>query len=257
MALVRVSGGGRLERVTVQNDSDDYGVEVLGAGKLRDVTIFGTHPTAQIAFIGNDAVAKEIDCAGDGDGVVISGNNCIVDVKTGAQADLACSISGADNRVDLFANTPVEDGLLLSGLRNKVDVHIISPGEDGANITGDHNRVTGTIYQAERHGCIISGDANRIDLDVEGSGFDADDTYDNFAVEGTATRNKLTGMSTPRSTGNQTRHGVFLDTNTADNHVTDLDFGDVSAYGTSGYVDNGTNDNTYPGDATYGDNWSQ
>jgi hypothetical protein len=257
MSLIRVNGRGQLDNVSVGLDSTDYGIEVLGAGVLNDVTIFGEHTTAQIAFIGNGARAKNIRCAGDGDGIVISGNSCKVEADTESLTDLAAEVSGADNRLNLFADTPVLDALLLSGLWNDVKIHAISPGDDGINITGDHNQVTGAIRQPGKHGCIISGDANRTDLDIDQPGGDADDTYDGFAVEGSAERNRLKGKVTPRPTGNATRHGVFLDTGTSDNHVTDVDLGVAADYGTGEYVDNGTNFNAHEGDATYGDNWAQ
>jgi len=257
MSLIRVNGRGQLHNVTVGLDSIDYGIEVLGAGFLDEVAIFGEHTTAQIGFIGNNARAKNIRCAGDGDGVVISGNKNNVEVETESLTDLAAEISGSDNRVDLFCDIPVLDAVLLSGLFNRLRVHAISPGDDGINITGDNNEVTGTIRQPGKHGCIISGDANRVDLDIDQPGGDTDDTYDGYAIEGNASRNRLKGKVTPRPSGNATRHGVFLDTNTVDNQVTDVDLGTAADYGTGEYVDNGTNFNTHEGDATYGDNWAQ
>lgn len=258
MSIIQVDGGGRLENVTVQNPGDDYGIEVTAGGKLRDVTIFGAQPTAQIIFSGNRARARDIACEGDGDGIVISGHRNIIDLTTGSTTDIAATISGNDNIITLHADSPDEDGVLLSGLRNQLQIHVISCGEDGINISGDHNHVRGVLSAPSRHGCIISGDANTVDLDVIEPGGLTDNTYDAFALESTAARNRVRGHATPRSTGNQTRRAVTLTSGTADNHIVDVDFGDVSAYGTTpAYSDAGSNQNTYPADATYGDNWTQ
>lgn len=247
---------GEVENVTIDGDSNGYGLEAVGASASR-VRVSGTHTTAQIGITGNDGQYDGLVATGGGDGIVVAGvrNNVAGRVTNGDQAWV---VSGSNNQVEARSNTAGEEALNLTGSRNQIAIQAMSPGENGITITGHFNRVTGHLWGPGLHGVILSGpDGNIIDMVIEEVGAGTTNTYDAVIIEGDATRNRVRGSITPRASGNTTRRGVFMDTATANNHVTDVDLGDVSAYGTGALVDSGANNIDFPDDATYGDNWNQ
>lgn len=258
--LVSVYDGGEVENVTIGGQPQEHSLAVLGAGTTRNVRTVGAFAAgAQIAILGNDGTHTDLRADMGGDGILVAGSRNTVQGRAASSSDQGVVITGSNNEVEAVTNGSNEEALNITGARNQVKIRALSPGQNGITITGGFNRVTGHLWAPAEHGLIITGaPGNIVDLTIDEVGFVTTNTYDAVVIEGSASvRNRIRGIVTPRASGNTTRRAVYFGTGTADNHVTDLDLGNVSSYGTAPITDDGANDISNPDDATYGDNWNQ
>lgn len=258
MSLIQVDGNGRLANVGVEGTSSDYGVEYVSAnGAGRNIRITGTHPSGCLAVNGgsNEITGVDISTFGTSPGVVVPGNNNRIAATVNGGGSAAV-ISGHQNEVSITAVNP-DGGAVVSGNRNQVKVGINTADNNGVEVTGDFNKIRGSVFASGQHGVYVEGDNNDFDVVVEQSGGDTNNTYDNVHFGGAAARNHLKPGSVlrPRTSGNNTRSGVYHGATTVRNRVIDVDLGVPATYGTDAYTDAGDNDNTLPAHATYGDNW--
>lgn len=171
-----------------------------------------------------------------------------------------------DSRINVIAAN-CDEGALFLGLNSyRVYGHVTasacgSPSEPAVDIDSAFGIIDlhVTVSTSDGHGVRIN-DSDEVQLSgsVEGSGLNADDTYDNVIVSGDSDRVRIEQLvSRPSAAGNQPRYGINLSASTVDEAiVVGNDLGTNSSYGSGAYNDSGTGTiNSYPGDATYGDNF--
>lgn len=203
-------------------------VIVQGGGQLNLTVVGNTVNTSEYA----------VECQGALPGLVLSGNT--VQGSLLWADGVAVQGTVANNTSVSSATTAVVeiefDGPLNLSVRGN---YILNPAGHGVHLVA-----------------ASSGGPEDIEISdntIQGAGVGGSFTFDDIMVEdGSAFihGNKLRA-------GILTRNGVNLDTGSFCCKVVGNDLGDPADYGTDSYVDSGSdNVNTWPADATYGDNFT-